>query len=288
MNPTWTVVSSIPCVLGESPIWHPAEKKLFWVDIVGKTIHRIDPKSGEYHSWLMPDQISCIAPNKKGGLIAALKSGIAYLHPISSDVNYVATLPNNNTMCNDGHCDNQGRFWMGTKDIAENNPSAGIFCFANNQLIQKAHQFTVTNGLIFSLDSRYFYVADSPKRIIYRYDFDADAGEIHHQTVFAVIPEDAGYPDGMTIDSEGYLWNCHFNGWRVTRYAPDGKIDRVISVPTQAPSSCCFGDDDLKTIFVTTAKRDVKQSDLINQPLAGCVLSMRMDVAGVFDNGSKP
>ena len=274
------------CILGEGPIWHPHEKVLYWVDIIKPELHRLDIKNNHHHqSWIMPTDICCVAPNQNGGLIAALKDGIAILNPISNKINYLATLPkelSEISMFNDGHCDRQGRFWIGCKDLSEKKPTGNIFLFSlQKKLIKKASDFIVANGLITSLDSKYFYIADSPNRIIYKYDFDSDAGEIYNRKIFAKVADDAGYPDGMTIDSQGYLWGCHFDGWRVTRYDTDGKIDRVIKMPISAPSSCCLGGFDLKTLFITSAKRDVTESELKNQPQAGCVFAIDVDVPGV-------
>src|SRR3990167_2497289 len=233
MEITIQSVYNTPCILGEGPIWHPLEKKLYWVDIVEKKLSRV-------------------------------------------------------SMFNDGHCDQLGNFWVGCKDLSESKPVGDIFRFnLKDKLMKKDGNYIVSNGLISSLDSRYFYIADSPKRIIYRYDFDIAMGKIDNRKIFAKIADDAGYPDGMTIDAEGFIWSCHFNGWRITRYSPDGTIDRVIKMPTQAPSSCCFVGNDLKTLFITSAKRDVKPDDLKNQPLAGCVFAIDLEIAGVKEHGFK-
>ncbi|MCX7089935.1 MAG: SMP-30/gluconolactonase/LRE family protein [Legionellales bacterium] len=281
-------VYEAPCILGEGPVWHPQENRLYWVDIVAKTLHSLDPKNNHHHAWKMPADICCVAPNKQGGLIAALKQGIALLNPVSNHIHYLAELPKELSdvcMFNDGHCDYQGRFWIGCKDLSESKSIAPIFQFtARQQLIQQQTDcFIVANALVTSLDSRYFYIADSPKRVIYRYDFDPDAGKIYNPRVFVKVPEEAGYPDGMTIDSQGYLWGCHFNGWRVTRYDPDGQVDRVIPMPISAPTSCCLGGPDLKKLFITSAKRDVTESELKHQPLAGCVFAIDVDVPGVHE-----
>ena len=282
-----------PCILGEAPIWHPFEKVLYWVDILKPKLHRLDVKNNVHQSWTMPSDIACISPLKNGGLIAAFKNGVAILNPVSNHVNYLDNLTKESSeqsVFNDGHCDRQGRFWIGSKNPGEVaasdplsiKPAGEIYRFdMKNKLVKQAGDFIVTNGLVFSLDSKYFFVANSPKRIIYRYDFDSDSGEIHNPIIFAKIADDAGVPDGMTFDSEGYLWNCHFNGWRITRYTPDGKIDRVIKMPVGYPTSCCFGGPDLKTLFLTSAKRDVTESELKNQPQAGALFAIDVDVPGV-------
>lgn len=285
MNVDIRCIYNKSCILGEGPIWHPHEKVLYWVDIIKPELHRLDINNNHHQSWIMPTDICCVAPNKNGGLIAALKNGIAILNPVSNKINYLATLSkelSEISMFNDGHCDRQGRFWIGCKDLNESKPTGDIFLFTSQKkLMKKANNFIVANALIASLDSNYFYIADSPKRIIYRYDFDVNAGEIHNQKIFAKVSDDAGYPDGMTIDSQGYLWGCHFNGWRVTRYDPDGKIDRVIKMPIAAPTSCCLGGTDLKTLLITSAKRDVTESELRNQLQAGYVFAIDVDVPGV-------
>jgi xylono-1,5-lactonase len=221
-----------PCSLGEAPVWHPLENVLYWVDILGPKLHRLDIHHHHHQSWTMPTSITCIAPNQHGGLIVAFKHGIAILNPISNQVHYLDSLSDEIaalSMFNDGHCDRQGRFWVGTKNINETSllnakPQGEIFRFGPDQaLIKQVENFYITNGLVFNLDSKYFFVADSPRRVIYRYEFDSESGQIHHPIVFAKIATDAGFPDGMTLDSEGYLWSCHFGGWRITRYSPEGK-----------------------------------------------------------------
>ncbi|EKD91607.1 MAG: SMP-30/Gluconolaconase/LRE protein [uncultured bacterium] len=275
------------CILGEGPIWHPLENVLYWVDILQCELHRLDLETQQHQLWRMPSEITCIVPNRNGGLLIALRSEIAFFTASiqqSEIIPAVTTLSETeaeNTMFNDGHCDRQGRFWIGTKDITEKNPTGKIYRLQNNKLITCADNYIVSNGLISSLDSNYFYIADSPRRIIYRYEFDRDESVIHNQKIFAKIADDAGYPDGMTIDSEGCIWSAHFNGWRITRYCPDGSVDRVITMPTQSPTSCCFGGTDLKTLLITSAKRDVSFSEHQQQPLAGNVFALHCDAPGV-------
>lgn len=274
------------CILGESPIWHPKEQVLYWVDILKPRLHRYNPKTNLHDAWDMPTSIGCVAPKEKGGLIAAFKTQVGFFDPITATIEFLASIPEKSaeqTVFNDGHCDYQGRFWAGTKDfLAEKNPTGEIFCYdAHKKLMKKEDHIIVSNGVIASPDSRYFFIADSPTRIIYRYEFDSDAGVIHDRVPFIKIDDNAGVPDGMTFDSKGYIWSCHFSGWRITRYTPDGKIDRVINMPVSSPTSCCFGGHDLKTLYITSAKRDVLSHELKNQPKAGALFAIDMDVPGI-------
>lgn len=274
------------CTLGEGALWHPIDHALYWVDILKPALHYFQPETEFHQFWRMPDNICCVAPNQSGGLIAGMRSGLAFLRKNKSDVQYRCFLPEKYSeimMINDGHCDCMGRFWFGTKDIGERNPVAKIFSFENNKIKTHDIGFVVSNGLVFSHDARFFYVADSPNRVIYRYDYDKKHGEISNKTVFATLNHDAGFPDGMCVDSQGGLWNAHFNGWRVTRYLPNGKIDRVIRVPTQSPTSCCLGGKNFNTLFITSAKRDLNNTQFAEQPAAGNVFSITVDVAGVSE-----
>ena len=125
-------------------------------------------------------------------------------------------------------------------------PSAG--CFASNHR-KRSRRWTVTfilsNGLGWSPDNRTMYFTDFGRRLIYAYDFDADTGAVTKRRPFIEIPQDAGFPDGMTIDAEGCLWVAHWDGWRVTRYGPDGKPRQTIRMPVKRPTSCTFGGPDL-------------------------------------------
>jgi len=275
------------CILGESPIWHPQEQVLYWVDILKPTLHRFNPKNNTHQSWVMPTDIATVAPNKKGGLIAAFKHGVAILNPIATDIHYCDQMSlesASHNVFNDGHVDHQGRFWIGSKNITENTPTAELFCVsADKKLVKKEDHIIVSNGVIASPDSHYFYLADSPRRIIYRYDFDAKTGEISNRKPFITVPKETGVPDGMTFDAQSYIWGCHFGGGRVTRYTPDGKIDRIIKMPVTYPTSCCLGGPDLKTLYITSARRDFSDEQLKQEPQAGFLFAIDVDVPGVVE-----
>ena len=295
LPPVFKQLSTMRAHLGESPLWHPVEKVLYWVDLPGKKLHRLDIQTMHEQTWSMPAEITCVAPNASGGVVAALGTGIALLNPISNKIEYQALLPEavrEITRFNDGHCDRQGRLWVGSIDLNEKKPLGGIFRFDQSHMLQQfSGDYICSNGVITDVDSRYMYICDSIKRVIYRYDFDATAGAIHNPVIFAKIPEDAGYPDGLTIDAEGFIWNAHYNGWRITRYSPDGKIDCVIKTPFYAPTSICFGGEDLKTLFITSSIRELTSlNQLSEQSLAGYLLSMETDIQGVLEPmfGSKP
>lgn len=273
-----------PALLGEGPLWHPQEHVLYWVDIVKPALHRLDPKTKQHQSWFMPSEIGCIGLRAKGGLIAALRTGFAIIELPSGETRLVNEPIHNKskTMFNDGKGDRQGRFWAGTKDVAEQAPLGSIYRLdANGECQALDHGFTVSNGLAWSPDNSIMYICDSPARVIYQYDFNPTSGAITNKKIFVRIAEDAGYPDGLTVDKEGYLWSAHWDGWRITRYAPNGAIDRVIEMPVQRPTSCCFGGPKLSTLYVTSASVRLTPAELNRQPLAGCVFAIETTFQGI-------
>jgi sugar lactone lactonase YvrE len=139
------------------------------------------------------------------------------------------------------------------------------------------------NALAWSPDDRQMYFADSWISTIWAYDFDVAAGEIRNRRVFARLADDEGKPDGATVDSEGYLWNARINAWSLARYAPDGRLDRVVKLPVERPTSVAFGGDDLRTLYITTSTLRLGPKELEEQPLAGAILSIRVDVPGIAE-----
>jgi sugar lactone lactonase YvrE len=141
--------------------------------------------------------------------------------------------------------------------------------------------FICSNGLGWSPDDRTMYFTDSMVRTIWAYEFDLPTGALGARRVFAKLADNDGVPDGLTVDSEGFVWSAIWDGWRVIRYAPDGSIDREVSMPVQRPSSCMFGGPDLKTLYITSACVELGWSALAKGPLAGALFALECDVAGL-------
>ncbi len=274
-------------LLGESPLWHPVENCLYWVDIVAATLNRFEIMNKSLKKFNMPKPIGSIGWRAKGGLIAALSDHFASVNTETGTTQTIA-LPlqrQRDVMFNDGKCDRQGRFWAGTKDIAEKNPIGSLYCLDTEgkatEILQRG--FTVSNGIAWSLDNSRMYICDSPARQIYQYEFDPIKGQLGRFQIFAKILESEGFPDGLTVDSEGYIWSCHWDGWQITRYTPTGEIDSVIPMPVPRPTSCCFGGPDLKTLYVTSASIGLSASMLEDAPQSGQVFALEMEVMGIAE-----
>ena len=251
-----TCVAPVGCVLGEGPVWDGAAGRLYWVDIKNPAVHALEPATGALRRWPMPAPIGTIGLRARGGLVAALKSGFAFVDLDSGIVTPIidpeADRPGNRF--NDGHVDARGRFWAGSMDDGEGKPTGDLYRLdADLSVTRFAAGFVVTNGIEWSADGRTLYFVDSGQRVIYADAFDMAAGQPGARRVFARLTADQGYPDGLTVDAEDHVWGAHWDGARLTRYRPDGTVERVIPMPVPRVTSCCFGGPDLDILYVTTA-----------------------------------
>ncbi len=270
--------------LGESPLWHPHENALYWVDIEGCLLHCLNPPTGVHRQWSMPSEIGCIGLASRSGLVAALRDSFVHIHLPSGEVALIDTplTAEQGVMFNDGKCDRAGRFWAGTKDLLEQSDIGSLYYLdSERQCTESITGFAVSNGIAWSPDNTTFYICNSPAKVIYQYDFDLATAALSNRRVFATLPADAGYPDGLTVDSEGCIWNAHWDGFRITRYLPNGKIDNVIEMPVQRPTSCCFGGVDLTTLFVTSASTRMTAEELEKSPLSGAVFAIDVGIKGI-------
>ncbi|MCJ7702744.1 MAG: SMP-30/gluconolactonase/LRE family protein [Anaerolineales bacterium] len=270
-------------VLGEGPVWSSNEQALYWVDIHRKLLQRWDLSTQERKIWELPSEIGSFAFREAGGIVVAMRNGIGLLDLDNSQVTPICN-PEADlayTRFNDGKCDRQGRFWAGTMDEESPKRRASLYRLDAYGRCQKVIEgIGISNGLGWSPDNRFFYYTDSAAHTIYAYDYFPEDGRIANKRIFASTPD--GYvPDGLTVDSSGFIWSANWDGWKVIRYSPDGKIDLEVPVPVQRPTSCAFGGPDLNLLFVTSARIGLSQDDLIEQPMAGSIFCVETDVKGL-------
>lgn len=244
--------NKIRCQLGESPVWHAQLQQFFWVDITQNYIHTISSESQSLETISLPDSVGCIVVADNGNLVAALSHEIVEVCLSSHEIRTLCKpcLPDD-VMFNDGKVDCMGRLWVGTKDISEKNPIAALYCFDQSGFSLKEDQVIISNGTDWNLDNTVMYYTDSPRQQIYQYDFDYKSGSVSNKRVFAQIEH--GYPDGLTVDNQGLVWSTHWDGSCMTCYAPDGKIEKVVTMEARRPTSCCFGGKNYHQLYITTA-----------------------------------
>lgn len=272
-------------VLGEGPTWSVREQALYWVSIRLPAVRRYDLATGRVDTWPMPEFIGSLALREGGGLLVALRSGIASYDPVSGRIAMLATPEAHleHHRFNDGKCDRQGRFWAGTMHDITRDPVGSLYCLDRDGSCRPVlGGIRIPNSLTWSADGRRMYFADSPTRVIRVHDFDPGTGQVSNARVFAQVPEPA-IPDGAAMDAEDHLWVALYDGWRLHRYAPDGTLVQVVELPVQRPTMVAFGGADMSTLYITTATQKLTSEELARQPLAGALLSLPAGVAGIPD-----
>jgi sugar lactone lactonase YvrE/DNA-binding IclR family transcriptional regulator len=280
------VASVVPTTafLGEGPTWLPNERKLALVDILAPAIIIADPRDGSFLSHPMPELVGAVVPRRRGGFVAAMQTGLKAVDLDTGAVTTIAapeaTKPGNRF--NDGKCDRRGRFWAGTLAIDTTPGHGSLYRLdPDGRCTCVESGFHVSNGLGWSPDDRTFYFTDSGAKRIYAYDFDIETGALANRRVFVEVPEGSGAPDGMAVDAEGFVWSAHWDGWCITRYDPQGRVDRVINLPVPRPTSCAFGGPDLTTLYVTSARIRLSVQQLAEAPLSGSVFAIQTGVKGL-------
>jgi len=269
--------------LGEGPHWDAASGRLHWVDILAPAIVSGNPDTGERVAREMPELVGCVVPRSSGGLICATETGIKMVEPDGSlRMLCEPEVDRPGNRFNDGKCDSHGRFWVGSLAI-DTTPGKGALwrIGADGSAARMDDGFHISNGLGWSPDDRHMYFTDSGKRVIWVYDFNADQGTIDNRRLFAGPPEGGSVPDGLAVDAEGGVWSAGWDGWTITRYAPDGQVDRTIPLPVPRPTSVAFGGPDLRTLFITTARIRLSAALLADAPLSGSILSVDAGVGGL-------
>ena len=284
MSGTLEMILDAGCQLGESPVWCPQRELLLFVDISGRRLLKFNPASGALESCAIEEEIGCVAPSKGGGFVAGLRSGIWLLNEQGEKQRMLARNPEDTQVSrfNDGRVDPVGRFLAGTIDEQKLSGRAGLYRYDRRGLVRLAAGLLTSNGLAFSPDGRTLYHSDTPRFIVNRYDYDASSGTAENRRVFVELKataSDRGRPDGAAVDAQGCYWTALYEGGRVQRYDPDGRLMSEHAVPARNPTMPAFGGSGLKTLFVTTA-RDTAGS-------GGGLYAAEVDVPGlptiVFD-----
>lgn len=274
----WTKVERpLRDTLGEGAMWSARDGALYWVDILAPALNRLTLASGTIERWDMPEPLGWVVCHADGGLVGGFRSGIARigLDPLTiAPRSPVEPLLPGNRM-NDGTIDAHGAIWCGTMDMSEKQASGSLYRISPTGEIQLVDPgYLVPNGPAFSPCGRWMYHADTGRRQIYR--FALDDGRAFRESVFATFSEDDGYPDGMTTDIEGCLWAAHWDGGRITRFAPDGTRLRSIELPARRVTNMAFAGAALDRMFVTTASIGLDQTDF-----DGALFEVESGVSGV-------
>jgi sugar lactone lactonase YvrE len=281
-------VADTKSIVGESPLWNAAEQCVYFVDIPQRQLHRLNVGNMMLESFGTPDIATAVALRRARGLILTFERTLAFFDPATKSFDAAIDMPSEPTgnRFNDGKCDRQGRFWAGTMSKTQwDEPRGSLYRFGSDlTATQMVSELRCSNGLGWSPDSRTFYFVESFAHAIYAFDFEAQSGVISGRRVFATLdPASGAFPDGLTVDAEGHVWNAQPVFGRLVRYDPDGRIDQIVETPVSRCTSCAFGGDDLGTMYVTSAQDSLTPEELIEEPLAGGLFAFRPGVAGIAE-----
>ena len=268
-------------VLGEGVLWDAARGLVWFVDIKGRRIHRCDADGGQRRIWDAPGQVSFIVPAADGVMVCSLEDGLyVFIEETGAFVPLLGVesdLPGNRF--NDGHVDAEGRLWFGSMDDREQQASGALYRFDGAQVAAMDGGYVITNGPALSPDGRTLYHTDTLDKRVYAFDVLED-GALAGKRLFVSL-EGGGYPDGMAVDAEGVVWIATFGGWRIDRYDPQGRKLGEVRFPCANITKLAFGGEDLRTVYVTSARKGLSPDELAAQPLAGSLFTFRADVPGL-------
>jgi sugar lactone lactonase YvrE len=278
-----SVVWELQAELGEGPTWVERDQALWFVDIKKQQVHRYDPATGAKRSWHAPEQVGFILPAEGGGFVAGLQSGLYHFDETSGAFELITEVepefPTNRL--NDGVVDPAGRLWFGTMDNGEKAKTGAFYCFHEGRLTRtRLDGVAITNGPAVSPDGKLLYYVDTLAGTIDVAEIHDD-GSLGDSRPFVRIDPKDGYPDGPTIDSNGYVWISLYAGWEAWRYAPSGERVARVRFPVANITKIAFGGDGLRTAFATTARQLLSPEEIAEQPLIGSLFEFRVTVPGV-------
>jgi sugar lactone lactonase YvrE len=221
-----------------------------------------------------------------GGLILATRDGFAFWNEQQRALQYIvdpeADKPHNRF--NDGAIDSRGRFWAGTMNTSgARQPEGSLYRLdPDGSLHTMETGIYISNGIGWSPDDTIMYYTDTPRDTIYAYDYDAASGAISNRRIFVQTAADQpGHPDGLTVDSEGYVWSAFWEGARIVRYTGSGQVDQVIQLPALRPTSCAFGGPNLDELYITSSGEAIPTDQQALYPFNGDLFRLKTDVKGL-------
>jgi len=274
--------------VGECPMWHAAQRRLYWVDSGAGTIHRFDPVTGTNETRTPPEAIGSFGFRQSSGLVVAARSGFGFYDFDADAYELVAPVRADEpkVMFNDGRVGPGGQFFAGTmgSPIRLGDHGQALYRFdPDGSVTLLVDGIGTSNGLAFSPDGKTLYHSDSLPDVqaIWAWDHEPATGAIANQRVFATTHDEPGRPDGATVDAEGFYWSAHVDGWALLRYAPDGTIAERIAMPVQKPSMPAFAGDKLDVLYVTSIGQGGTAPMTEGQPHKGGLFSLRPGTTGL-------
>lgn len=278
------LIADYACKVGEGPLWHPQEQRLYWVDILGGRMYRYDPATGHHEQFYEGDVVGGFTFQDDGALLLFMARGAVKIWRDGQLETIIEEIPDEvESRFNDVFADPEGRVFCGTMPTPTR--LGRLYRLdPDRKLTLLLEGIGISNGMGLTLDRKQLYYTDSAAKKIYLFDYDQATGAISNQRVFVDSSHEEGVPDGMTVDADGNVWSARWDGWRLTQYAPDGRELRRIQFPAKKVSSVIFGGADYRDMYVTTAGGDNKAE---NGAPAGALFRLRLGIQGLPEFPSK-
>lgn len=272
-------------LLGESPVWSVPQQSLYWVDVRAAGVRRLSITDCSTSSWPLEGLAPGVALTSGRSLLLCRRSELMLFDPSTGgmlNLGLDAGLPERMRL-NEMKCDRSGRTWVGSMRDDVRVSEGDLLRLDGNGFTAVLPGVTIPNTLTWSPNGETMYFSDGKDPVIWSYDYDNSDGAPSRRREFTVLAQGLGFPDGATVDSEGYLWCTNYGGWSVSRYDPSGGLDRHLELPVSQPTSCAFGGPDLDILFVTSAAQKLSDEQRQQQPLAGALFAVRPGVSGLPD-----
>ena len=274
--------------LGETPIWVSEEDALYWVNWGNGPICKYGLATHKFENFHVNLPVTALSRRASGGWIVIAQNGLYEWNPITNEIKLIVgpPEPDKPEICyNDGAVDRQGRLLVGTVNMQDVfAPDGSLYRLDSDGSLHRLDTgYATANGIGVSPDGKTVYVTDMRQHQIIALDYDTVKGTTSNRRIFARVPEEDGMPDGLIVDAYGFVWSGHWGGWKLTRYDPDGKIERQILFPVEHVISFTFGNKDLDELFVTTAWWGFSDEERKCQPWAGDLFRLKTDVKGLLE-----
>ena len=272
-------------VLGETPLWCGHTQSLLWLDIDAGRLQRLHPATGRHDRFEFDARhVGSLALTRTPGrVLLALDLALHLFDLGTGALEFLCQVEpaQDDTRLNDGRCDAQGRFWVGTMDNQLHRPLGALYRVDPDASVHRQFgDVIVSNTIAFSPAQDRLYFSDTRRFVTWQFPLRAD-GTLGERAVFVDHGDSRTRPDGACVDAQGHVWNAHFAAGRVVRYTPAGQVDRVIDLPVTNPTCVCLGGPQMRTLYVTTARKFLSRSQLRREPLAGALLAVDVDVPGL-------
>ena len=278
------LIADYACVVGENPLWHPREQRLYWTDIDTGRLFWYEPATGKHQAIDVGRKVGGFTIQADGALLLFMDRGTVQTWRDGQGSTVIEEMPEEReSRFNDVIADSAGRAFCGTMSTEKQKGS--LYRLDTDGTITRVlGDIACSNGMGFSRDGRTMYYTDSERYTIYAFDYDMKTGSLSNRRIFAQNPQNEGLPDGMTVDSEGCIWSARWDGSCLVRYTPEGKEILRVAFPVKKVSSVVFGGLDCTDIYVTTAGGDKKETDGAE---AGSLYRLRMGIPGVPEFSSR-